>query len=129
MPLKSCKPIYEAFLNIRQRGGNITDSEKLKLSKSYCGKFKNVVHVCCAKTDIQLNAEGLEILKRTTCGMFSSNRIAHGQPAPLFAFPWLALLKYNFENNPFRCGGSLISERKLSMNRAAKGIALYVYNF
>lgn len=122
MPVKSCKSVYETFFNIRQRGGNITDSEKSKLSKLFCGKFKNVVHVCCANSDIQLNADALRILKRFACGVFSTNRIAHGQPAPLFGFPWMALLKYDYENNPFRCGGSLISDRKFLITCVIKNI-------
>ncbi|XP_053691830.1 serine protease easter-like [Sabethes cyaneus] len=47
------------------------------------------------------------------CGSESANRIYHGNVTDLDQFPWLALVKYidEEENESFKCGGSLISQR------------------
>lgn len=112
MPVKSCKPIYEFLLQIEKNGGTISDHEKSKLSQYHCGTFKNVPHVCCPEKAIQLNVVGFNILKNVTCGVYSINTIANGQEAAPFQYPWMALLKYKDPNSPFKCGGTLISDRK-----------------
>lgn len=112
MPVKSCKTTYEFLTNLAKLGGQISENDQNKIRQLHCGTFKNTAHVCCPETDIQLNAEGFAILSNNTCGVYSINRISFGHTAALFGFPWMVLLKYNDELDPFKCGGSLISDRK-----------------
>ncbi|KAM7359483.1 transmembrane protease serine 9-like [Cochliomyia hominivorax] len=110
-PIKSCKTIFEILLQIEKNGGTISEENRLKLTKFHCGTFKNIPHVCCPKEDIQFNVDGLNILKRNACGLYTINTIANGQDAAPFQFPWMALLKYKDVNYPFKCGGTLISDK------------------
>ncbi|XP_065359433.1 uncharacterized protein LOC135953451 [Calliphora vicina] len=109
MPVKSCKPIYDFFIS--HSDGIISEQDKLRLASLYCGTFKNVKHVCCGETDIQLNIDGLNILKNNTCGAYFVNSIANGEKASLFQYPWMVLLKYNDNASPFKCGGTLINDQ------------------
>ncbi|XP_065372231.1 transmembrane protease serine 9-like [Calliphora vicina] len=111
MPVKSCKTVYDFFTRISQTGEIISEHDKSKLASLHCGTFKNVAHVCCHESEIQLNAEGLNILKDTTCGVYLVNTVANGLNASLFQFPWMALLKYDDPVDPFKCGGTLISDQ------------------
>ncbi|CAG0878655.1 unnamed protein product [Darwinula stevensoni] len=47
------------------------------------------------------------------CGFGVNNRIANGEDAPLGAWPWMALLFYEFPGEEMkpRCGGAVINER------------------
>uniref|UniRef100_A0A1A9WIZ6 CLIP domain-containing serine protease n=1 Tax=Glossina brevipalpis TaxID=37001 RepID=A0A1A9WIZ6_9MUSC len=110
MPVKSCRNIYETFQQTVSRSDNLSEDDKNLILKSYCGTFRNVHHVCCSKSEIQLNSEGLDILTNTTCGGNHRGRVSGGVRAALFSLPWMALLKYNI-GEPFKCGGSLITNR------------------
>lgn len=68
--------------------------------------------MCCAETEIQLNPVGLDLLKNNTCGIYNINKVSNGKDAILFGFPWMALIKYDDPILPFKCGASLISDRK-----------------
>ncbi|XP_073821831.1 transmembrane protease serine 9-like [Musca autumnalis] len=112
MPVKSCRPIYETLRKAQAENRQLTTDESANLQKFFCGTISNTVHVCCAESDIQLNADGLEILeKQDQCGVFTTNKISNGVEAALFSFPWMALLIYNDTRDPYKCGGALISER------------------
>ncbi|XP_065372233.1 serine protease grass-like [Calliphora vicina] len=111
VPVKSCKTTYELFNNILHKGGSITISERKQLLGLQCGNMRNNTLVCCEESEIQLNPVGLDLLKSHTCGIYSINRLAHGSDAVLFGFPWMALLKFDDPEMPFKCGGSLISDQ------------------
>ena len=68
--------------------------------------------VCCkrAATGNKNNRErGLATLDLEECGAYSADRMAYGQEARLFQFPWMALLMLN--SVKFVCGGTLINRR------------------
>uniref|UniRef100_A0A1A9UFJ9 CLIP domain-containing serine protease n=1 Tax=Glossina austeni TaxID=7395 RepID=A0A1A9UFJ9_GLOAU len=123
MPVKSCRNIYEIFQQTASTSGDLTDDHKNLITKSYCGTFRNVHHVCCLKSEIQLNSEGLEILTNTRCGINHASTVSRGLVAALFSFPWMALLKYNI-GEPFKCGGSLITNLNEHMTYIEKGYVL-----
>ncbi|XP_067629470.1 serine protease grass-like [Eurosta solidaginis] len=58
-----------------------------------------------------MNKKGLNILRAQKCGAAGGERVSHGENVDLFEFPWMALLIYNTEEEPFKCGGSLITDR------------------
>uniref|UniRef100_A0A182Y9V8 Peptidase S1 domain-containing protein n=1 Tax=Anopheles stephensi TaxID=30069 RepID=A0A182Y9V8_ANOST len=71
----------------------------------------NVYKVCCPRT-VTYNSNrkrGIDVLDLEGCGSYSEDRIAFGQDAKLFQYPWMALLKPRVGN--FVCGGTLINER------------------
>ncbi|KAM7360105.1 ovochymase-like isoform 1-T2 [Cochliomyia hominivorax] len=107
MPVKSCKPIYDILKKLEENRKTISKYHKSELAKYHCGTFENDPHVCCLENEIQLNVEGLNILKSNTCGDFQM-KISNGPNADLFQFPWVALIIY--EDN-FKCGGTLISDK------------------
>lgn len=112
MPVKSCKTVYEFLSQVIASGGVVPEHNKTNIATMFCGTYYNVPHVCCPRTEIQLNAEGFNILKRTRCGIFFVDRVARGFQAPLFQYPWMALIKYEDEHEPFKCAGTLISDRE-----------------
>ncbi|XP_065079921.1 vitamin K-dependent protein C-like, partial [Ochlerotatus camptorhynchus] len=57
---------------------------------------------------ICLLESGRDLLNLNICGKSSQQRIAHGQIAEVFQFPWMTLLG-DIEGK-FHCGGSLIAE-------------------
>uniref|UniRef100_A0A182IUB1 Uncharacterized protein n=1 Tax=Anopheles atroparvus TaxID=41427 RepID=A0A182IUB1_ANOAO len=65
-----------------------------------------VYKVCCPLSDRWRRK--LDLLDLEQCGAYSDNRIAHGNKAALFQFPWMALLRSGRE---WICGGTLINER------------------
>jgi len=63
------------------------------------------VHLCCPSNGRRMILESLD------CGYVRGNRIAFGTEAALKQFPWMALLKYDDNIQPYKCGGSLITNR------------------
>jgi len=59
--------------------------------------------------------QGLQLLNSVTnCGNKGNPKVSGGKTARPGDFPWVALLKYKINDpRPFRCGGSLISERHI----------------
>uniref|UniRef100_A0A2Y9D1X4 Peptidase S1 domain-containing protein n=1 Tax=Anopheles funestus TaxID=62324 RepID=A0A2Y9D1X4_ANOFN len=92
-----------------------SDSLKHEFRAKVCQRERtsngNVFKVCCqrAATFSSNRKRGLEVLDLEGCGAYSEDRIAFGQDAKLFQYPWMALLKPKFGN--FLCGGTLINER------------------
>jgi len=60
-----------------------------------------------------LGQRGMEILSGIMCGDASGVRVAFGNATKLFQYPWMALLRYNDANGPFRCAGTLITDRHI----------------
>ncbi|XP_037805294.1 serine protease grass-like [Lucilia sericata] len=112
VPVKSCRTTYEFFENIHKSGNSsISSIDREKLLELKCGTMKNSPLICCSESEVQLNVNGFNILKNTTCGIYIVDKISNGHVAALFGFPWMVLLKYDDEFNTFKCGGSLISDR------------------
>ncbi|EDV53451.1 serine protease grass [Drosophila erecta] len=59
--------------------------------------------------------QGLQLLNSVTnCGNKGNPKVSGGKTARPGDFPWVALIKYQINDpRPFRCGGSLISERHI----------------
>ncbi|XP_065359422.1 uncharacterized protein LOC135953441 [Calliphora vicina] len=112
VPIKSCKTTYVLLNKILTSGsGKPTNSERQELLALQCGYIKNVPLVCCTESEIQLNVDGLDILKNNTCGIYSVDKVSNGHQAALSGYPWMALLKYKDERNPFKCGATIISDQ------------------
>ncbi|XP_075147066.1 serine protease grass-like [Haematobia irritans] len=111
MPVKSCKPIIDTLNRAVSENRKATREELQQLQQLHCGTFENVVHVCCSKSDIQFNPDGMDILRKQKCGIITTDKVSHGVEVTLSSIPWMALLVYNDERNPYRCGGSLVSEQ------------------
>uniref|UniRef100_A0A182ITB3 Uncharacterized protein n=1 Tax=Anopheles atroparvus TaxID=41427 RepID=A0A182ITB3_ANOAO len=72
----------------------------------------NTYKVCCPSpavaTPATVKKRRLELLDLEHCGDYSEDRIAFGNNAKLFQYPWMALLRSGGE---WICGGTLINER------------------
>uniref|UniRef100_A0A182KDQ0 Peptidase S1 domain-containing protein n=1 Tax=Anopheles christyi TaxID=43041 RepID=A0A182KDQ0_9DIPT len=83
---------------------------RAKICKREKGNGMNLYKVCCKQSVQNDNRKrGLDVLDLEGCGAYSEDRIAFGQDAKLFQYPWMALLKPKIGN--FDCGGTLINER------------------
>uniref|UniRef100_A0A1I8PZH1 CLIP domain-containing serine protease n=1 Tax=Stomoxys calcitrans TaxID=35570 RepID=A0A1I8PZH1_STOCA len=111
VPIRSCKPAYDYFTRLTQTGGNISDSERLHIQNLHCGTFRGVHHICCDPAEVQLNPDGLSVLQNQKCGIYTTDKVTNGFEARLSGFPWMALLIYDDESNPYKCAGSLISQQ------------------
>ncbi|XP_061390753.1 serine protease grass-like [Musca vetustissima] len=111
VPVKSCQPAFEFFTQLQESGRVITPSERDEIQSLHCGTFRNLPHVCCATSKVQLNPDGMSVLQRQTCGVYPIRKVTYGHEARLMGFPWMALLVYDDERDPYKCGGSIISEQ------------------
>uniref|UniRef100_A0A2Y9D3Z2 Peptidase S1 domain-containing protein n=1 Tax=Anopheles quadriannulatus TaxID=34691 RepID=A0A2Y9D3Z2_ANOQN len=92
--------------------GGLLNEFRSKVCKREQSNGRNLYKVCCkrAATDNKNNRErGLATLDLEECGAYSADRIAFGQEARLFEFPWMALLMPS--SGQFVCGGTLINRR------------------
>ncbi|KAG0720645.1 Phenoloxidase-activating factor 1 [Chionoecetes opilio] len=116
--LSVCRPLQDMVA----KGGPNVESV---IRKAQCdGVSLRDLKVCCPETGSgspsvvsqlpptnTVNGEYL-IPKGSQCGKSNAGRILFGENAPLYAYPWMALLGYNDKNNPsWSCGGALINER------------------
>uniref|UniRef100_A0A182Q1X5 Peptidase S1 domain-containing protein n=1 Tax=Anopheles farauti TaxID=69004 RepID=A0A182Q1X5_9DIPT len=89
-----------------------TDALRQEFRKRVCKRERinggNAYKVCCQPAN-DGRKRGLELLDLESCGPYTEDRIAFGQDARLFQFPWMALLMTR--DNRFPCGGTLIAER------------------
>ncbi|XP_058986413.1 uncharacterized protein LOC131806374 [Musca domestica] len=111
VPVKSCKPAFDFFAQLRESGRVITFSEREEIQSLHCGTFRGVAHICCDPSKLQLNPDGVSLLEKQKCGIYLTNRVTYGYEAKLMGYPWMALLVYDDERDPYKCGGSLISEQ------------------
>ncbi|XP_055641870.1 phenoloxidase-activating factor 3-like [Toxorhynchites rutilus septentrionalis] len=65
-----------------------------------------IYSVCCTESRPQ---PGLAMLDTKNCGRASLQKVAFGKKAPLYRYPWMALLQTY--DGTFSCGGTLIAER------------------
>uniref|UniRef100_A0A1Y9H2L2 Peptidase S1 domain-containing protein n=1 Tax=Anopheles dirus TaxID=7168 RepID=A0A1Y9H2L2_9DIPT len=68
----------------------------------------NKYKVCCQRPN-DGRKRGLALLDLEGCGPYTEDRIAFGQDAKLFQYPWMALLMTR--ESEFLCGGTLIADR------------------
>lgn len=71
-------------------------------------ELRVVIVLICALQVIKVCSMDRGVLNITKCGVQSQDRIAYGEIAEVFQFPWMALL--GGQNEEFHCGGSLIAE-------------------
>ncbi|XP_037929103.1 serine protease grass-like [Teleopsis dalmanni] len=122
MNMQDCKPIVQLLIKYGRSPPDHVD-KFVRDSRCYDRGFGGDVRVCCASTDNSIsfserltdsggiNQRGLDLLDSLKCGIMSNFRIAGGTPVALGDFPWMALLRYEANTKPFKCGGSLITHR------------------
>lgn len=57
-----------------------------------------------------MDPAGLSKLREQKCGNAGGERVSHGENVDLYEFPWMALLIYDSVQDPYKCGGSLITD-------------------
>ncbi|XP_055637674.1 phenoloxidase-activating factor 3-like [Toxorhynchites rutilus septentrionalis] len=86
------------------------DSIKQEVKNRLCNVKQQgnsrIYSICCSETGPQ---SGLAMLDTKNCGKSSSERVAFGKNAPLYRYPWMALLQTY--DGSFSCGGTLITKR------------------
>ncbi|XP_075163339.1 ovochymase-like [Haematobia irritans] len=113
IPVKSCKPAHDFFIQLAQSKRPISASEREEIQSLHCGTFRGVHHICCEVSKVQLNPDGLDVLKKQKCGLITSDRVTNGFEAKLSGFPWMALFIYDDERDPYKCAGTLISQQHI----------------
>ncbi|XP_037947122.1 serine protease grass-like [Teleopsis dalmanni] len=117
VPIQSCLEIAN---EIRRYNGYLPQSLKDQLIQLRCpGPSPNDINICCDSLpnnggddyESSLNQYGLQILNDLKCGVPNGDRVAFGEKAKLGEFPWMALIKYNSVDKPYKCGGTLITHR------------------
>ncbi|XP_041775627.1 uncharacterized protein LOC121595608 [Anopheles merus] len=110
--IKECPRFGPHYHEPAKWSDSLRQEFRSKVCKREQSNGKNLYKVCCkrAATGNKNNRErGLATLDLEGCGAYSEDRIAFGQDAKLFQYPWMALLKQRAGN--FVCGGTLINER------------------
>ncbi|XP_037947125.1 serine protease grass-like [Teleopsis dalmanni] len=111
VPIRSCVKVVNELSRL---GENTPQSYREHLIQSRCNTSDDI-HICCDSNDDDyeksLNPNGLQILNDLKCGTTIGDRLAFGERAKLGEFPWMALIKYDTVEKPYKCGGSLISHR------------------
>ncbi|XP_054089103.1 serine protease grass [Zeugodacus cucurbitae] len=94
--------------------------------KARCHVYPDTgVHICCDESlsptppptastpppTPTIDPEGLRILRDQACGKAGADRVSHGKDVSLYEFPWMALLIYDTDEDRYKCGGSLITDR------------------
>lgn len=117
--IRNCQELYNALTNNPQ-DGNLKSS--LRQSNEICRNNGYVTgsSVCCPNIagpnpTPRTNGNGRVSLNGQECGLssvFDFRKVVGGEPAKLGAWPWITLLGYDvLEGSPFKCGGTLITER------------------
>lgn len=119
LPYKQCGKYLE---NLQKQFSGPTLGNFLKQSR--CNNDRNI-HLCCGELFLTAesfvgtndyinswNSQGLKILSSLDkCGRASTRRVAFGEEATLAEFPWMALIEYDIPDQPYACGGTLITNR------------------
>ncbi|KAH8382521.1 hypothetical protein KR009_003942, partial [Drosophila setifemur] len=124
-------PFVKQIINVY--GRNIPRTIQSELRQMQCNAGSNDFSVCCLSETLpqnnpprsqqkstravsgdltRIDQQGLRLLHSVVdCGNKGNPKVAGGKNAKPGQFPWVALLKYDVnDDRPFLCGGSLISE-------------------
>uniref|UniRef100_A0A2C9GV95 CLIP domain-containing serine protease n=1 Tax=Anopheles dirus TaxID=7168 RepID=A0A2C9GV95_9DIPT len=109
VPLRSCYSV--AKLLIKEEG--MTSDDQTHLKRSNCGNEGRSVLVCCPAKNLRNRFSKVDLLPPGECGTAQEDRIFGGEVASIFAYPWLARIRYFKGNNRygFHCGGVLIHHK------------------
>ncbi|XP_055539362.1 phenoloxidase-activating factor 3-like [Wyeomyia smithii] len=116
----------EAFQDARNKASlSAGQRDAIEREQSKCLDDDRVGLICCKRkprpiiprsyedTKPSVNGQVRLLPDSSVCGLDSADRIYYGNVTNLDQFPWLALIKYidEDENESFKCGGSLITQR------------------
>uniref|UniRef100_A0A182RZC9 Peptidase S1 domain-containing protein n=1 Tax=Anopheles funestus TaxID=62324 RepID=A0A182RZC9_ANOFN len=139
VPLAQCGPVARLLRLISTRGTSATPDEARFLRASICTAPEGATgyHVCCDVTAVQttttaapittapttvapataslVNHPNTRFFDRSNCGLPSTNnKIAFGQQARLFQYPWMAMIVYMSSTSgteSSECAGTIINVR------------------
>uniref|UniRef100_A0A6E8VGX8 CLIP domain-containing serine protease n=1 Tax=Anopheles coluzzii TaxID=1518534 RepID=A0A6E8VGX8_ANOCL len=141
VPLAQCGPVARLLRLISTRGTTATPDEARFLRASICSTPEGATgyHVCCDVTAVQttttpapttqppttvaatpataslVNHPNIRLFDRTNCGLPGTvNKIAFGQQARLFQYPWMAMIVYvsnTTGTESSECAGTIINVR------------------
>ncbi|XP_052891892.1 serine protease 7-like [Anopheles moucheti] len=139
VPLAQCAPVARLLRQISARGTSATPDEARFLRGSICTTPEGATgyHVCCDVTAVQttttaapattapttvapaaaslLNHPNAPLFDRSNCGLpGTNNKIAFGQQARLFQYPWMAMIVYMSSTTgteSSECAGTIINVR------------------
>ncbi|XP_053660811.1 serine protease 7-like [Anopheles marshallii] len=139
VPLAQCGPVARLLRLISTRGTSATPDEARFLRGSICTTPEGATgyHVCCDVTAVQttttaapvtiapttvapttaslLNHRNTPLFDRSNCGLpGTNNKIAFGQQARLFQYPWMAMIVYMSSTTgteSAECAGTIINVR------------------
>uniref|UniRef100_A0A182R026 CLIP domain-containing serine protease n=1 Tax=Anopheles farauti TaxID=69004 RepID=A0A182R026_9DIPT len=106
IPLRSCYSV--AKLLIKEEG--MTADDRTYLKNSNCGQQGRSVLVCCPEENLRNRFGKVDFPPPGECGSTLEDRIFGGEVTSIYAYPWLARIRYFKGNNRygFHCGGVLI---------------------
>lgn len=116
--IQRCRNIYKIVINPTEQN-KIYDAyiEKAActlpgVTRSICCQPREVVHEQSRGSRAFVPTVSKRDLLPKNCGQIASDRIAYGNVTKVFAYPWMAVLRYKEKSEIVeRCGGSLINER------------------
>uniref|UniRef100_A0AAG5CW22 CLIP domain-containing serine protease n=1 Tax=Anopheles atroparvus TaxID=41427 RepID=A0AAG5CW22_ANOAO len=140
VPLAQCGPVARLLRLISERGSSATPDEGRFLRGSLCATPPGATgyHVCCDATAVQttttpapapvtspstttttaaglLGHPNMRLFDRSICGLPGTvNKIAFGQQARLFQFPWMVMIVYasiTTGTEASECAGTIINTR------------------
>ncbi|XP_053661802.1 phenoloxidase-activating factor 3-like [Anopheles marshallii] len=108
--INECAIFGPHFFDPSKWSDSIKNEFRVRLCQREESSSGNIYRVCCQQSVTYSNRKrGLGVLDLEGCGAYYEDRIALGQDAKLFQYPWMALLKPKVGN--FLCSGTLINER------------------
>uniref|UniRef100_A0A182PNA5 CLIP domain-containing serine protease n=1 Tax=Anopheles epiroticus TaxID=199890 RepID=A0A182PNA5_9DIPT len=106
--IRDCEPLLHVLL----RQAEVSQSERMFLTRSRCNFEGRQPLVCCA--DPSPN-EASPLPSPPRCGVREATRLIGGQLTQLDDYPWAALIEYEKPdgNTGFHCGGTLINQNHI----------------
>ncbi|KAF2887373.1 hypothetical protein ILUMI_18799, partial [Ignelater luminosus] len=112
---ESAKCVPVSICSVIKNANASRDEDAVEFARiSQCGHENEEPMVCCGSEAYPLRTNLLP--NRTVCGVEKSQeRIHGGTVTSIWEFPWMALLRYNYNGSSsdagFKCGGTLINSR------------------
>ncbi|CAG9855502.1 unnamed protein product [Phyllotreta striolata] len=99
-------------ININNNFGEITENSnrKLRISEEKCQEYSRPVQLVLSVLPLVSDVTPVNITV-PNCDYNTVPLIVGGLPADPGEFPFMALVGFNSSDNPWRCGGTLISDR------------------